>query len=433
MYGENVGRLRVELANLLGQRHPNHQITRDLARTRSELGSAESALEASALIRRYRHSVLTWCHQALSQSDPIPKARFSDSHEPPDLLKQSLERIVARDPAPLPKLEELTTRHHVGIVESWRQAAKASALAEHDLGPSVGRLNHREWLTLVDDIADITEAVLVLDRRYRRFVSGWESLHGTRDLDRRINDCAAHARARFGRPDYNIDWRGWRSPDPRIIGGASPMTQVIAAEHQLLNSLTTIPSMTNLRHLLTSQRELSHVAANLARTSAPEQAANFRDRERTYRSLCRAACSAAGLAGTGATATQHSADATTRLAAIPPDAKIPSTDLRKLDKLFRHVDNALGAAIEHGFSTRLYLVRCTRPRIDTADGRLVHQERTAFGPLQRGSRTPLVTIARRELRADPVRMTAPGSAAIRRADLRAAINRWRQHGDSLHV
>lgn len=48
MYGENVGSLRSELANLLGQRHASHQINRDLARTRSEPGTAESALDAVA-------------------------------------------------------------------------------------------------------------------------------------------------------------------------------------------------------------------------------------------------------------------------------------------------------------------------------------------------------------------------------------------------
>lgn len=422
MYGENVGKLRSELATLLGQRHANHQIHRDLAQTASDLGTAEAALEASALILRYRHSVLAWCHLAMTHGHPNPKARSSNTLDPPDRLQQSLERIVARDLAQLPTLEELTTRQHVGIVESWRQAAKASALAEHDLGPSIGRLDHREWLTLVADVADITEAVLVLDRRYRRHVSGWDSLHGTRDLDRRIHDCATHAHARFGRLDYNIDWRGWRPSEPQIAGSAGPMTQVIAAEHRLLNSLTSIPSMANLRHLLISQRELSHLAANLARTSAPEQAANFRDRERTYRSLCRASNSAAGLAGTGAEATQHSADATIRLAAIPPETKISKSDFRNLDKLFRHVDNTVYTAIEQGFNMRLYLVRCSRPRIDTTDGRLIHQKRTAFAPLPHGSHTPLVTIARRDLRVDPVRMTAPGSAAIRRADFRTAIN-----------
>ncbi|WP_406021843.1 hypothetical protein OH802_21385 [Nocardioides sp. NBC_00850] len=377
--------------------------------------------------------MLTWCRQALAQGNPNPKARISDALEPPDLLLHSLERIVARDPARLPTLEELTTRHRVGIAESWRQAAKASALGEHDLGPSAGRLDHREWLTLAEDVADITQAVLVLDRRYRQHVDGWQPLHGTRDIDRRIADCGTHTRARFERPDYNIDWRGWRPPDPQITVAAGPMTQVIAAEHRLLNSLTAIPSMTNLRHVLISQRELSHLAANLARTSAPEQAASFRARERTYRSLCRASSSAAGLAGTGAVATQHSADATTRLAAIPPETRIARSEFRNLSKLFRHVDNTLCSAIEQGFSTRLYLVRCTRPRIDTTDGRLVHQSRTAVGPVQRRSHVPLITIARRELRTDPVPMTGPGDAAIRRADLRAAIDQHRSRSDGVPI
>ena len=274
MYGENIGLLRNELATLLSQHRVSERIRHDLARTRPPLEVEDAQHEVRALIRRYRHSVLTWCHQAMAQSDPNPKSDHpGNTFDPPDRLRQSLGRVVASNLEALPRLEELTTRHDVRTLETWRQAAKAAALAEHDLGHGIGDglLDHREWLTLVGDVADITKALLILDRRYRQ-LPGWEPLRGTRHLDRYTNDCSTHAQARLGEPDYNIDWRGWHPPDPEIAPDADPIVHVLGAEHRLLNSLAYVPSMANLRHLITSQRELSHLAAGLAGDTAPAQA-----------------------------------------------------------------------------------------------------------------------------------------------------------------
>jgi hypothetical protein len=429
MYGENSSRLRAELATLLGQYRVRHRVLRDVTTMRSTLGIEARQTKVSAQVRRYRRTILAWSHQALTDADPNPKASSDHSrYEPPEWLRRSLGRLLKDNPDPLPSMDDLTTEQPIAILETWRQAAKATVLAEHDFARGLGEglLDHREWLTLVGDVADITKAILVLDKRYRH-LPGWETLRGIRHLDRYVEECSPQAQTRYGVPDYNIDWRGWRPPGPQIAANADQITHVLAAEHRLLNSLKSVPSMANLRHLLTSQRELSHLAAERAINIAPEQAARFRHREQTYATLGRAARSAGGLAGTGAAATRHSADAAQRLVTIPVGEPIPVDAVRNLDKLFRHVDNAIGAAIEHGFNTRIYLVRRTLPRIDPTDGRLAHQARQLFEPLRREGDTPLIAVARRHLRTDSVRMAAPGDSADRRLYAAPVVRRAAAH------
>lgn len=428
MYGENSGHLRDHLAVLLSQYRINHQILRQVTHTRSPLRVEDRQAEVGAQVRRYRYTILAWCHQALTQADPNPRATHdTTAFEPPDRLRVSIARVLDRNPEPLPTMAQLTTRQEAETLETWRQAAKAATLAEHDFdrGLGDGLLSHREWLTLAGDVADITKALLVLDRRYQH-LPRWETLKGIRGLRTYADGCASLAQERYRTPNHNIDWRGWHPAAPDDPD-ADLITQVIAAEHRLLNSLTAIPSMANLRHLLHSQRELSHLAADRALDLAPEQAARFRRRERTYAALTRASRTAAGVAGTGAEATRHSAEATRLVVRIPVGEPISVEALRNLDKLVRHVDNRLAAAIEQGFKLRVYLVRSSLPRIDPTDGKLAHQARVIYEPLQRDGRTPLIAVARRRLRTDYVRMAAPGDAAITRADFRAAINH-RQRG-----
>lgn len=435
MYGENIGLLRTELAHLLRQYHVSHRIDRDLARAYPGPGVVDSRGEVVALIRSFRHSVLIWCYQAMAHGDPNPKAEHSANLlEPPDRLRQSLGRVVAKNSASLPRLEQLTTHQPVAVLESWRQAAKSTALAEHDLAHGVGdgRLSHREWLTLVGDVADITRALLILDKRYRH-VPEWEALRGLRLLDRYVDDCVVHVRERSGKLDFNLDWRGWHPSEPDVEPNAEPIVHVIAAERRLLNSLGSVPSMANLRHLLTSQREVSHLAAIRTRDHDRELANRFQRREHAYGSLLRASRTAAGLLGAGAEATRHSADAVNRLVSISAASPIPVGSLHDLATLFRQVDNALCTAIEEGFGARLYFVRRALPRIDPTDGHLTHQARELFDPLQREGRTPLITIARRYLRTDPVRKATPNNTGITRADFHAAIAQRRSRGSTVSL
>lgn len=430
MYGENGGDLRDALVTLLGQHRVNYVLGRQVGLTGPVRDTDVKRIEAAHQVLRYRRTILTWCHQALVQADPNPKAiRNLEKYEPSDWLRDALGRLLRNPSESLPSLAELATPQDISLVETWRRAAKAAALAEHDFdrGLGDGQLDHREWLTLVGDVADITKALRVLDHRYR-LLPGWERLKGVRGIDQYVEKCASHSQALYRIPDHNIDWRGWRPAQPETSSGADPITHVLAAEHRLLNSLKAVPSMPNLRHLLTSQRELSNLAALRARDIAPEQSAQFRTREQNLAKVLRAARTAGGLAGTGADATQHSAEAVRLLVNIPVGEAVPLDALRNLEKLFRHVDNTLHRAIDHGFRTRIYLVRNTLPRIDPTDGLQPHQAHQIFEPLQREGRTPLAAVARRYLRTDPVRMAPPGAAAINRADFRNAINHRRSTG-----
>ncbi|MFI5623518.1 hypothetical protein ACIA03_08640 [Nocardioides sp. NPDC051685] len=304
MYGENAARLRAELTGLLRQTHINHRILRDISRTPSPLNVEAHRLEAAAQIGRYRRAVLAWCHQVLVQTDPKTVTNLAHSAlDPPGWLALSLNRVLDATPGNLPTMADLATTQDIRPLEAWRQAAKATVLAEGDFDHGLGRglLDHREWLTVVGDVCDITQALLVLDARYEQ-LPGWTKLRGARGLARYAADCATHAQALYGAPDYNIDWRGWHPPPPDLPPDADVLSQVLAAEHRLLNSLTAIPSMANLRILFTSERGLSDLAAVGARNTAPEQAAMFRRRERAYRNLSRASRTAAGLAGTGTAA-----------------------------------------------------------------------------------------------------------------------------------
>lgn len=428
MYGENSARLRAELTGLLRQTHINHRILRDISRTPSPLTVEARQTAAAAQIGRYRRAILAWCHQLLVQTDPKPITNLARSAtDPPGWLALSLNRALDATPGDLPTMSDLAIAQDIRPLESWRQAAKAVALAERDFDRGLGNglLDHREWLTIVGDIADITQALLVLDARYRQ-LPGWEKLRGSRGLARHAADCSTRAQALYGAPDYIIDWRGWHPPPPELPSDADVISRVLAAEHRLLDALTEVPSMANLRILFTSQRGLSDLAAERARNTALEQAARFRRREHAYGRLTRASRAAAGLAGTGSAATQHSADAVRALATLPVDALITKDAWRNLAKLAHHVDNRICAAIEEGFNTRLYLIRRPLPRIDATDGNLVHRTREIFDPLQHEGRPPLIAIARRYLHTEAPRMVAPGEAAISRADFRTAIAH-RQH------
>lgn len=433
MYGENGGELRNTLVTLLGHYRVNYDLHRQFTRAYPSDNTQDRQLEAIAQVRRYRRTILNWCHQSLAQADPNPKAkRGLEQYEPHDWLRRALERLLAHNPDQVPSMTELTTPQDISLLETWRQAARAAALAEHDFdrGLGGGFLEHREWLTLVGDVADITKALHVLDHRYRK-LPGWERLRGIRGLDQYIDDCTTQGQARYRNLDYSIDWRGWHPPEPEISPGADPIMHVLAAEHRLLNSLKAVPSMANLRHLLTSQRELSNLAALRARNVAPEQAACFRTREQNLAKVLKAARTAGGLAGTGAEATQHSAEAVQLLIKVPVGEAVQVDALRNLVKLFRHVDNTLNRAIDRGFRARIYLVRTRLPRIDPTDGHQPHQARQIFEPLQHEGRTPLVAVAHRYLRTDPIPMAPPQRAEFDRADFRRAINHRRNTGGGL--
>ena len=65
-------------------------------------------------------------------------------------------------------MDELVTEQPFALVDTWRQAARACVLGEHDFanGVGYGRLSEAQCLTVLKDAADVVRAVVSLDRRY---------------------------------------------------------------------------------------------------------------------------------------------------------------------------------------------------------------------------------------------------------------------------
>ncbi|GAA4393227.1 hypothetical protein GCM10023153_12990 [Ornithinibacter aureus] len=179
MYGQNAGVLRESLRELLTFHRIQHRIGGAGPRHVPATTTAEERELIGAQIARYRHSVLTWCHQGLYAANPHidHQTLTRRTRGPVDELRHRLGIALGSDHAGLPTLEELTTTHPFLLVELWRHAARACALGEHDFtaGAGYGRLSKAQALTLVHDIAEVTEALLALDRRYDS-VPGWQHL-----------------------------------------------------------------------------------------------------------------------------------------------------------------------------------------------------------------------------------------------------------------
>jgi hypothetical protein len=164
---------------------------------------------------------------------------------------------VARDQATThaASIQEFTTPSPNHVVEHWRLAARAAALAEHDTAPDQAiHLTAPQARTIAGDIAAISQA-LVPDRRYRN-TPNWESIAGCDRLG-----WAALATAldvSLGQPDYSVDQTGWRPRTKPIGRPAKPgVLGVLQAEHNPLVRLESFPDAMNLRLIVDSQRLLS--------------------------------------------------------------------------------------------------------------------------------------------------------------------------------
>lgn len=64
-------------------------------------------------------------------------------------------------------------------------------------------------MTVIHDAAEITRALVGLDRRYSN-IPGWKQLKDPGRLGRAAEVCAAYSS--YGEPDYSVDRRGWKPP-----------------------------------------------------------------------------------------------------------------------------------------------------------------------------------------------------------------------------
>lgn len=415
MYGENSAALRSALTILLKQHRIQQRIGGASLHTVPVPNSVEQREVIGHLIQRYRYGVLTWCQQALTAADP--RMHGSDASELELDLRQRLDAARRSSTASLPSLTDLTSRQNFSLVDVWRRAARAAALGEHDL---VGEITHDlaspdECLTVIKDAAAIIHGLVVLDHRYSN-IPGWERLQGREALARAAERCATlHA------SDYRVDQRGWRPRASTIDGPALPgIAGVIQAEHNLLTHLTEFPTALNLRRILNSQREISHLLANRVATTAPELACEWTQRAERYTALQREARNIGGTVGSGGAAVAEAANAASRLRGLHRTPRPTDHALTELGVLFAHIDQRVLGIVEHGAREHLYFARAQMPRIVENDGNLVHGVRERFMPITTPIRSDLIRLAR-EL---PLSTRTPDPQAAARAsrlDLEAAI------------
>lgn len=178
MYGENGAQMRTEPAALLRQHRVMHRLAAD---------SPDERAAAGQQILRFRQTLLVWCAQAIDVARPLtfpnipqkPADPFRATSEHGAAVGELTRALqLARDHATThpASTQEFTSPSPNNVVEHWRLAARAAALAEHDTAADQAiHLTAAQARTIAGDIAAISQALVVLDRRYRN-TPNWESI-----------------------------------------------------------------------------------------------------------------------------------------------------------------------------------------------------------------------------------------------------------------
>jgi hypothetical protein len=418
MYGENSGAIRSELSTLLRQHRIQQRIGGPGIHTVPVTTTVAEREEIGHLIQRYRLGVLTWCRQALASARPGLRVNRRRAATPDIELRRRLTRTVNASTATLPTLADLTTPHEFPLVDSWRLAARAAALGEHDLDGEVahGRLDINQRLTVIKDTAEIIRGLIVLDRRYAN-IPGWKPLSGSVTLQRAAQACGFIQAA-----DYTVDRRGWRPPARLLDGPGRPgIAGVIQAEHNLLVHLNRFPNALNFRRILDSQRLLSNLLAARAARTTPDLSARWAIRAATYAELHREARNLGGRVGDGAAAVTEAANAVSRLRKVPMDIELPQRALHDFSTLLNAVDLRMSELFEQGAHQRLYFVRCKLPRVVDKDGQITHRVRERFIPIASPVQTELIRLVHDQLRPPIATASPPPGARASRVELTEAI------------
>lgn len=423
-YGENGREVRAQLTALLRQHRIQHRLGGQGMPAQSETTTPEQREELGRLIQRYRYVTLVWCLHAVAAANPRANldTLTGQSRDPAEELSFRLQKSIDHSDTGLPSLEELSAPQRFPMVESWRKIARATVLGEHDF-PGImdyGRMSSAQCMTVLNDAAEVTRALVVLDRRYKR-IPGWVPIREGGRLDRAAQVCAAFSA--HDEPDYSVDLKGWRPPPATIDGGPLPgIGGVLQAEHNMLVNLADFPNALNLRRVINGQRNLSHEAARRAPKVAPELIEPWLEREQTYKKLIDETRDVAGLVGTGGLAAAEAANAVDRLHHVPADQITTPEPLRDLDKLFTRADARIATIIEQGIADRLYLISVKVPRIVDQTDHLVSPARERYAPITAEINTELLTIARHELRPAPAASAAPANAHESRQELHRSLD-----------
>jgi len=137
MYGETGAAMRAEIAALLRQHRVQQRLAGATPEAREELGG---------LIRTYRQTVLVWLGQAMRAASPLAFSNMPPAQPNPfrsvgsrgshltaaSELARAIDISRQQSSARTASTDVLATPNANPMVDRWRLAARAAALAEHD-------------------------------------------------------------------------------------------------------------------------------------------------------------------------------------------------------------------------------------------------------------------------------------------------------------
>jgi hypothetical protein len=431
MYGKTGDLMRAELAALLRQ----HRILHRLDDHTGSPAEAVSREAAGMVIQQYRQTILSWCAEAVMAAKPLvfsatlpaPANPFKTSNEPGTAVGELARALnLAREASTSLRASTalLAAVSHNDVVERWRRAARAAALAEHDTNGLTGqRLTGPQAEALVGDVAAVTQALVVLDQRYLN-IPGWQRLTEPGRL--RWAALATALDVSLGQPDYSVDNTGWRPRTHELrIGPQKGILGVLQAEHDLLVRLRSFPTAMNLRLIVDSQQRLSRRLAPMVQRTDAGRAEKWRARAASYSLLKQHLRNVGGRIGKGGPAVAEAANAIARLRALPADTIIEPRVAAGFQTLFDGIDQRIAEIADTGIDRGAYLQRVQVPRLDTDGGQLVSPARERFMPVDRSANKELADAVRGLIPHVPPGQGAPGhsrsvlhSALIHRPETR---------------
>lgn len=417
MYGETGAAMRQEFAALLRQHRVQQKLGGPTPEAREELG---------VLVREYRQTVLVWLSQAMCAASPLAFSNMPPAQPNPfrsigtagshltaaGELARAVDLAKTQATAGVASSEALASPHPNPVVESWRLAARAAALAEHDTSDQFAvQMTASQAQALVGDVAALTQAIVVLDQRYRN-TPGWEPLAQSARLG--WASLAAALDVNLGQPDYAVDHLGWR-PKTKII--AHPVRPgilgVLQAQHNLVIRMKSVPNATNLRLVVDSQRLVSAHLAPFAARIDERLAERWTERAETYSVIQQELREVGGLLGKGGLAVAEGSNAVARLRSVPSGTIVEPRVLSGFQLLFDRFDHRIADVIEDGVERGALFKRVTLPRLVDGGGQLVHPVRERFVPVTTATNLAVVRTVRERLRPrEPLPATTPGPTRV---------------------
>jgi len=435
MYGETGAEMRRELAALLRQHRVQQKLGGATQEAREELG---------VLVREYRQSILVWLSQAMRAASPLAFSNMPPAQPNPFRsvgtagsnvtaaggLARAIDLAKVQSTAHVASSEALASPHPNRVVDHWRLAARAAALAEHDTADQFAvQMTAFQAQTLVGDVAALAQAIVVLDQRYKN-TPGWEPLAQSARLG--WASLAAALDVNLGQPDYTVDDLGWRPKTKIIPEPVRPgVLGVLQAQHNLVIRMRSVPNATNLRLVVDSQRLVSAHLVPLAARLDERLAARWAERAETYTAIQQQLREVGGLLGRGGPAVAEGSKAVARLRALPPDTIVEPRVLSGLQILFNRLDNRIADVIEDGVERGAYFKLVTLPRLADGGGELVRPVRERFVPVTTATDLEVVRTVRERLRPrEPVPSATPGPS---RVELHTALIHRPEPGRALGI